>query len=85
MGGLNSFNVKEIMCSSLVQLQDDHLVIIKDFWKFVVILIPIMLATFGLVAILQGYWTKAYEKERTSNDEISSPGGKRLHARATAS
>ncbi|RSM01318.1 hypothetical protein CEP52_008625 [Fusarium oligoseptatum] len=41
----------------------DQLVVSAEFWKFVVVLTPLSIATFALVRVLQHFWTRKHEAE----------------------
>ncbi|KIW25904.1 uncharacterized protein PV07_09040 [Cladophialophora immunda] len=59
-----------LFCSNLVQIDaNNHLVAVQDFWKFVVILMPMMAGTFAFVAALQKYWTGSYKREKREAEE----------------
>ncbi|KAI2473463.1 hypothetical protein F4781DRAFT_192061 [Annulohypoxylon bovei var. microspora] len=47
-----------IFSSNLVEVQNNHFLVAHEFWKFIVILIPMIIGTFALVAASQWYWMK---------------------------
>lgn len=62
-----------IFSSNLIDVKDDHFVLAMDFWKFIVILIPLTLLTLGLVALCQWYLWRSYSF-KASNTRVSRDG-----------
>lgn len=62
-----------ILSSHLVDLQAGHLVVSVEFWKYVVVLVAMVIVTVGLVAVIQKLSERSYTRKLqglTFNDNI---------------
>ncbi|KAL6694350.1 hypothetical protein J3F84DRAFT_42656 [Trichoderma pleuroticola] len=55
-----------IFSSNLVDVQNEHFVVAGDFWKFIVILVPMTTGTFLFVACSQWYWMRSFNRSPSS-------------------
>ena len=45
-----------------VNPNSSHFVVSSDFWKFIVVTIPMTVVTLGIVVILQAVWMRKHER-----------------------
>jgi hypothetical protein len=65
---LNKLTIMQgVFSSHLVDVKSNHFVVSSEFWKFIVVMIPMVAVTFVVVAGLQGVWTR---KDYRELDEI---------------
>ena len=57
--------IQGVFSSNLVDVDpnSNHFVVSSEFWKFVVIMIPMIVVTLGLVIVLQAVWTRKHQVE----------------------
>ncbi|RTE81549.1 hypothetical protein BHE90_003963 [Fusarium euwallaceae] len=63
-----------IFSSDLVVSDGGHFTIAPEFWKFVVILIPMTFITFGIMKSSQSFWARSHRKHVQSSSEKDKNG-----------
>jgi hypothetical protein len=53
---------KAIFCSALVESRGGHFVVAREFWKYIVILIPMLAVTFAFVISFRASLWSSYKK-----------------------
>ena len=46
-----------------VDAKSDRFVVSSEFWKFIVVMIPMVAVTLALVVVLQAVWTRKYHNK----------------------